>query len=155
MSRQSSARQARRSLGKRLAQLGPPARFATPRHGWVRTIRQALGMTAEDLGSRMGITRQSVLSLENSEIEGVTRIDTLRRAADAMDCTFVYAFLPNRTLEETVWTQAAKVVDQYAREAARTMALEDQSVPLLPSARDDAVDDLIRTGNPWHTPTTP
>ena len=72
-----------------------------------------------------------------------------------MDCTFVYAFVPSHTLEETVWAQAAKVVDQYARQAARTMALEDQSVPLLPSARQDAVDDLVRTGNPWHALTSP
>lgn len=149
MSRQSSARQARRALDDRLTQLGPLTGFATPRNGWVRAIRQALGMTAADLGARMGITRQSVLAMESTEIQGAARIDTLRRAAAAMDCTFIYAFVPNRSLEATVRTQAAKVVDQMARETAQNMALEDQSVPLLPAVRLDAVDDLIRTGNPW------
>lgn len=150
MPNQTSARRARRALDARFARLGPQELFTTPRDGWVRAIRQALGMTAADLGSLLGVTRQSVLAQENSEIEGATRIDTLRRAANAMDCTFVYAFVPNRSLEETVRTRAAAVVDQVVRETSHSMALEGQAVPMLPAVRLHAIDDLIRTGNPWH-----
>src|SRR5680860_653502 len=109
-----NAARARRALDRRLGHLGPSSRYRVPPRGWVRAIRDALGMTTADLGARMGITAQSASELENSERAHRARLDTLDRAARAMDCTFVYAFIPNESLEETVQAQASVAAAAHA-----------------------------------------
>ena len=95
MNRRQAAAEARRSLDRILAPYlevhrRPPAR------GWVRAVRDALGMTAEQLGERMGITQPSVNRLELSEAAGTIQLNTLRRAAEALGCEVVYALVPRR-----------------------------------------------------------
>jgi predicted DNA-binding mobile mystery protein A len=128
------ALQARRHLDRRLAELGRPARFAMPTAGWLRAIREALGMSAPVLARRLGITAQAVHAMESSEAEGRIRLDTLRKAADAMDCVLIYAVVPRTSLQEVVEAQAERVAHAQVRAAATSMALEDQAVEF-----DDAI----------------
>ena len=62
-----------------------------PPKGWIRAIRDAVGMTGGQLASRLGIRPQTVAALEKSEAAGSIQLSTLRRVAEAMDCTLVYA----------------------------------------------------------------
>src|SRR5215217_7999866 len=88
---------ARSALDRRLADWRRlPAREARPHGGWVRAIRDALGMSAADLAERMGVTQSTVARLESSERDGRIQLDTLQRAADALDCDLVYALVPRR-----------------------------------------------------------
>lgn len=146
------AARARVALDRRLGDLGPPSRYRVPPRGWVRAIRDALGMTTADLGARMGVTGQSASELERSERAGRVRLDTLERAAQAMDCTFVYAFIPNGTLEQTVQGQAVAAARESAARARHSMALEDQRPegPARELVRMLA-DELIRTGRIWRS----
>lgn len=105
-----------------------PAKGARPYGGWVRAIREALGMTAEELAERMGVSQPSVTRLEKSERDSVARLDTLIRAADALECDFVYALVPRRPLEEVVTDQARRRARARVEQVAHTMALEDQAV---------------------------
>ena len=82
----------RRRLDERLAGFPSPLELTPPRAGWVRAVREALGMSLADLAGRMGVTPQTVHGLERSEQQGKAQLDSLRRAAVAMDCTLVYAF---------------------------------------------------------------
>jgi len=147
-----NAARARQALDRRLDDLGPSYRYRVPPRGWVRAIRDALGMTTADLGARMGITAQSASELENSERAHRARLDTLDRAAQAMNCTLVYAFIPNESLEETVQAQASVAAAAHAARVRHSMALEDQR-PDVPA--DDLVRtlaaELIRTGRVWRT----
>eukprot|EP01037_Dinobryon_pediforme_P017394 gene17394-17584_t len=93
---------ARRRLDERLQALAPASRFAVPPRGWIRAIRDALGMSGSQLGQRIGITAQSIQNLEESEANGTAQLNTLRKAAEAMDCVLVYALLPKSSLEGTV-----------------------------------------------------
>jgi predicted DNA-binding mobile mystery protein A len=146
----SSARKsARRHLDARLATLGPAARFDVPRLGWVRALREALGMSAAELGSRLGVSAQSVLALESSEVNDTARLATLRRAAEAMDCTLVYAMIPTRSLQAAVEEQAEQVVDGLARSVQHSMALEGQAAPGLDSQRRAMIADLIDRRGLW------
>lgn len=99
-----------------------------PNRGWIRAIRDALGMTTGDLAVRLGVTRQAVASLERSEAEGSIRLDTLRRAAAALDCTIVYAVVPNESLEAVVDRRAKAIATRDLDRVRQTMLLEDQAV---------------------------
>jgi predicted DNA-binding mobile mystery protein A len=140
---------AREVLDGRLTALGPATRYATPRLGWVRAIRDALGMTAAQLAARMGVTAPAVRSLEKNEIEGGARLSSLRRAAEAMDCTLVYAFIPNTSLQETVERQAAAVLGEQLSRVHQTMALEAQGGERVPSSVRAQLEALITSGRLW------
>jgi predicted DNA-binding mobile mystery protein A len=120
---------ARAALDKRFtAWRQLPAKGAKPHGGWVRAIREALGMRADDLADRMGVSQPSLTRLESNERMGRVRIDTLQRAADALDCDVVYALVPRRSLEQMVNEQArTRALDRLGR-VAHTMALEDQAL---------------------------
>ena len=70
--------------------------FPRPPHGWARAIREALGMSAAALAARMGTTAGAVTRLEQSEAGDRIRLDTLHRAADALECDLVYLLVPRR-----------------------------------------------------------
>lgn len=100
--------------------------FKVPSQGWIKSIRESLGMSAADLGDRLGIAPQSVLTLEKSELNGRAQMDSLKKAAEAMDCSFVYALIPNSSLEEFVQRQLRKVATEKMKKVSHSMKLEDQ-----------------------------
>lgn len=120
-------RVARRELDNQLKALRPIAPLRPPK-GWVRAIRDSLGMSSAQLGARLGVTSPSVVELEQREASGSISLATLRRAAEALDCTVVYALVPNRTLEETVREQARKVAAKRLSQVSHTMELEAQGI---------------------------
>jgi predicted DNA-binding mobile mystery protein A len=136
----------RRRLDERFEQIGPPGKYAVPVHGWVKALRHALGMTTAQLAQRMGIKQPSVIALEQSEVRGSIELATLRRAAEALDCTLVYAFIPNRPLEDTVRDRARAFLRRRRRSVEHSMLLENQQV-----THDDAdadIEEILRTVNP-------
>ncbi|MGO6762544.1 helix-turn-helix domain-containing protein, partial [Rhizobium ruizarguesonis] len=70
---------------ERLRALHPIDRFRAPPKGWVRALRDALGMTGAQLGTRIGVRPQTVEAIEKSEAAGTIQLNTLRRAAEALD----------------------------------------------------------------------
>lgn len=149
MTTREQARRARERLDARFRDLQPVERYALPRLGWVKAIREALGMSLADLGRRMGLTAQTVQDIERSEQAGTIRLDTLRRAAQALDCTLAYVLIPNSSLRDTVVTQAEHVIDAETGAAEHSMALEAQPAALLPSARQAMIDRLVQSGRLW------
>ncbi len=91
---------------------------ARPPGGWLRAIRDALGMTAAQLGARLGITPTSVFEMERREADGTVTLKTLEKAAAAIGCKLVYALVPDESLDATMHRRARKLaVRQLAREA--------------------------------------
>jgi len=99
-----------------------------PTSGWVRAIRDALGMTSRQLAARMGVSQPAVTQLEQSELNWGVRLDSLRRAAAAMDCELVYALVPRTSLEETVHRRAQLLAERDLAAVDRSMRLEGQAV---------------------------
>jgi predicted DNA-binding mobile mystery protein A len=99
-----------------------------PPKGWIRAIRDALGLTARQLASRMGKTHSVLVRLERSEVADAITLGSLRAAAEAMDCTLVYAIVPNRSLTETARARAASIADTQLGRMHHTMRLEDQAL---------------------------
>jgi predicted DNA-binding mobile mystery protein A len=101
---------------------------APPSGGWVRSIRQALGMSTSQLGRRMGLTRQGVADLERREAKGAVTLTALQKAADAMNAVVVYAIVPRKSLAETIRVQARATAEQQLKRVDHSMLLEAQDV---------------------------
>jgi predicted DNA-binding mobile mystery protein A len=138
-----TSQQARRALERRLApwRALKPSSTAPPAGGWVRAIRDVLGMSAAELATRMGVTQVAVTKLEASERAGGARLATLTRAANALGCDLVYAFVPRASLEDQVRAQAERVLMRDFEGVANSMRLEDQVVS--GDAARDTRDELI------------
>ncbi len=89
-------------------------------------IRDALGMTGVQFAARLNVRPQSVEAMERSEAIGSIQLNTLRRAAEALDCTLVYALVPNSSLDGAVRTRAHKIAVRDLERVAHTMKLEAQ-----------------------------
>lgn len=118
---------ARTRLDERLSVLRS-SELAPPPKGWIKAIREALGMTGQQFAARMGIKPPSVIDLEKSEALGTIQLKTLNRAADALGCKLVYALVPKTSLQEAVEARARKIAMRALRRVAHTMKLEDQAV---------------------------
>ena len=99
-----------------------------PQKGWIRAIRDALGMSAKQLAYRMNVTQQSVARVEKDEPTGSVTIKTMRKTAEALNCQFVYGFIPKTSLDEIIRSKAKEVAKKRLAEASQTMALEAQSL---------------------------
>ncbi len=117
----------RRILDQKLSQYSK-INFAVPKNGWIKAVREALGMTTLQLGERMKIAASNITLLENREINKTTMLETMDRAAKAMGCKFVYALVPDTSLEEVVKTQAKKSAKAFIQEIHHHMKLEKQKV---------------------------
>lgn len=113
----------RRQLDARLQHVPP---LETPSAGWLRTIRESLGMTMAQLGRRLQISPQSVQSLEQREKKETISVAKLREAAEALDCELKIALIPRSSLESTVRQQATRKAREERNRLIHTMSLEAQ-----------------------------
>ncbi|MFN5867280.1 MAG: mobile mystery protein A [Candidatus Kapaibacterium sp.] len=105
------------------------AEVAMPPTGWIKAIRTALGMSMQQLASRLNITKQGVMDIERREKDGSITIKSLRNIAQAMDMRLVYGFVPNDgSLEALIEKRANELATRIVMRTAATMKLEDQSV---------------------------
>jgi len=118
---------ARRQLDKRLSQLNADA-LARPPRGWVKAIREALGMTTAQLAKRLGVSQPRVVGIEQAEAKGAITLDSLERAANALDCRLVYALVPRISLDALVEERATRLASKRLESTRHTMALEAQAL---------------------------
>ncbi|MBM4128305.1 MAG: mobile mystery protein A [Nitrospira sp.] len=137
---------ARKHLDKRLAHWQPTSELACPPRGWIRAIREAIGMTTAQLAKRLNVSQPRVFALEKSEVSGALTLDTISRVAQALDCTFVYAIVPNTSLEDMVKQQAQKKVAARLARVDHTMKLEAQGLSDadLAAERERIVNELLK-----------
>jgi predicted DNA-binding mobile mystery protein A len=136
-----------RHLDKRFASLRPLVMNARPPKGWLRAIRDALGMTSAQFARRLGVSQPRIIELEQSEISGAVTLNTLQRAAEALGCRLVYTLVPEKPLTETVQERADLVAQRQLKAVEQTMRLEDQSVRDKTAAKDlhrQFVEELMR-----------
>lgn len=76
---------------RRIGEVGRPA------SGWIRAVRDALGLTLSDVARRLKVTPPAVRSFEQAEAEDRITLGSLRRTADAMNCDLIYALVPRQS----------------------------------------------------------
>lgn len=119
---------ARQRLDMKFDAIGPVERFAMPPKGWIRAIRDALGMSLRQMASRLGTSAPGARKLEESEANGTISLKSLRRAAEALDCVVIYALVPKTSLTEMVDQRAREIALRALGRVSHSMALEDQEV---------------------------
>jgi predicted DNA-binding mobile mystery protein A len=119
---------ARRQLDKRLNLLRDSYVIIRPPRGWIKAIREALGMTTAQLAQRIGVSQPRVVAIEKAEKNASITLDSLERAARAMDCQVVYALIPRKPLNDLVEERAHIVAEKRLESTRHSMALEAQSV---------------------------
>lgn len=120
------ARQYRTRVNDASASAG---QIATPKEGWVATVRKALGMSGAQLGRLMRVTRARVSQAEQAEISGAITLKSLQAMAEAMGCRLVYAIVPkDGSVEELIKAQAEKKAREIVMRAGVHMALEQQNL---------------------------
>lgn len=134
-------------LGKTLSRFAGLQAVSPPARGWIRAIREALGMSGVQFAARLGVMPPRVTALERDELSGAVTMKTMRQAAEALDCVFLYALVPRTSLEETIRRQAEAVARERLLRVSHTMMLESQqlSEEEMKQALDAAVEELVRT----------
>jgi predicted DNA-binding mobile mystery protein A len=118
---------ARKQLERRLAPLREMTLLAPPR-GWIKAIRDSLGMTVRQLAARMGVAPSRIPVIEEAEATGSTTLKTLRQVAAAMNCVFVYAFVPIEPLDDILRERAMQKARKDVSRLDHTMRLENQAL---------------------------
>jgi predicted DNA-binding mobile mystery protein A len=117
-----------RQLDIALARWRDAALSVRPPNGWIRAIRNVLGMSSAALASRLGITDSAVRKLEVAESNDAITLGTLRRIAAQLDCELQYALVPRRSLDVMRTERAMQIAQEQLQSVAHSMALEDQTV---------------------------
>jgi predicted DNA-binding mobile mystery protein A len=116
-----------------------------PSKGWIRSIRQALGVSSGELARRLGTSRQLPLQLEKGEAEDRITLKSLRAVANALDCDLVYALVPRAgSMHELIENRARAEAKGRVLGVEHSMALEKQAVGKIDEAVEAETRRLVR-----------
>lgn len=120
-----------------------------PSGGWIRTIREALGMTRVQLAKRINVKPQTLADLEAYEATGKITLESLNRLAKALDCRVVYAVIPSKPLAEVRHDRARTIARRQLERVSHSMRLEAQGVGTRQEKRQfHRMVEQILSGNP-------
>ena len=115
-------------LNEKIDQLTGLQHVIVPPIGWIKAIRNGIGMSMEQLGKKLSITKQGVMDIEKREKEGAITIKSMQEIAKAMDMKLVYGFVPNEgDLEQMIEARAIEMAKKIIERTSNTMKLEDQA----------------------------
>lgn len=124
-----------RALDKKTSDLKSAKNIVPQSSGWIKTVREVIGMTVSQLATRLGVTQPRITKMESNEDN--LKLSTMKKAAEAMNCEFVYYFKPRTTFQNLVDEQAQKKAAEVLKTVNVNMALENQEI-----AEDEAVKDF-------------
>jgi predicted DNA-binding mobile mystery protein A len=112
----------------RLQRAAEELRRQAPHGSWIGALRGALGLSERAFAKRLGITQRSLQQLERNEEKGSVTLESLRRAAQALDADFVYAVVPRKPLRATLSSRARALAAERLDPIAHSMAMEGQAL---------------------------
>ena len=138
---------AREQLDKTLKSFESLKAMSAPRKGWIRAIRDTLGMTGVQLAKRLKVNQQRVARIEQDEVLGKVTLNTMQNTAEAMGCVFVYGVVPRDSLEQIVKSHAEKVDKKHMTRSNQMMRLEKQELSdsEKTKAMQAIIDEIVET----------
>ena len=135
---------------RRLKAIRAALGLAKVKPGWIQFTRHALGMTLEKLAERAGVSKTTAAQAERGEVHGKLTMDTLKKMATAMDCEFIYAFVPKDPIKDLLKKHAVLKAKKLLKQADTHMLLEDQQVKLSIDERVSLLaEKLLQKGDVW------
>jgi predicted DNA-binding mobile mystery protein A len=114
-------------LNNKMLGFAPLKQVAIPPTGWIKAIRTALGMSMQQLGNKLSISKQGILDIERREKEGSITIKSLKEIGRVLDMQLVYGFVPNDgSLDALIEKRATELATKIVMRTSNTMKLEDQ-----------------------------
>jgi predicted DNA-binding mobile mystery protein A len=101
--------------------------YLRPRAGWLRAIREALGMTVRQFAKTAGVAPSTAQAAERAEARGDISFSTLARYAEALGCELRYVLVPTRPLLQVIEQRAENIARAEVAAVHHSMALEDQA----------------------------
>ena len=129
-----------RQVDSALAPFGKAREVSRPDQGWIRAIRESLGMSLRQMAERMGVSKTTAAALERSEAADSVKLRSLRAVGDALDCDLIYALVPRTSLENTVRHRVRLIAERTVGRVSETMELEEEGIPA--SERDRQIEEL-------------
>ena len=108
-----------------------------PPQGWLRTIRELLGMTTTQFAKKIGVSQPRVFNMEKNEKK--LKISTMEKIADSLNCDFVYAIVPRENIDDIIYNQAKREALKILKNVNRNMGLENQSID-----SEELLEDVIK-----------
>ncbi len=102
--------------------------LVVPKEGWLRTVRNSLNMSGAQLARRMLVTRALISNTEKAELSGGVTLKTMQQMAEAMNCRFIYAIVPEHDIEGVIAKRARSKAMEQVKATTTHMALEDQAL---------------------------
>lgn len=113
-----------------------------PKIGWVRTIREALGMSGAQLGERLQLSRNQISILERKEVAGTITLNQLQQLAEGLNADLVYAVVPRQSIEDTIEQRATEIAMARINMSQQNMFLEEQQ--LSQEKQQEATEMLVK-----------
>lgn len=114
-------------LNGKLLSFAVLSHIAIPASGWIKAIRNTLGMSMQQLANKLSISRQGVLDIEKREVDGSITIKSLRELGRVLDMELVYGFVPkDGSLDAMIEKKANELATRIVLRTSNTMKLEDQ-----------------------------
>jgi predicted DNA-binding mobile mystery protein A len=99
-----------------------------PVRGWLRAVREALGVSQQQVASAAKVKRQSIIGFEKAEARDRITLRNLRRVADAMGCELIYVIVPKSgSIEDLAEQRTRSEATKRVLSVEHTMALENQA----------------------------
>ena len=138
---------AREQLDKTMKSFESLKAMSAPNKGWIRAIRDTLGMTGEQLAKRLDVNQQRIARIEQDETLGKVTLNTMKDVAEAMNCVFVYGVAARDSLEQIVRRQAEVVAKQRMARSNQMMRLEKQELSDEEKikAMQNLIDEIVET----------
>jgi len=119
----------RQQLNNKMLDFASLKQVAIPPIGWIKAIRTALGISQQQLGTKLSVTKQGILDMEKREQEGSITIKALKEIGRAMDMQLVYGFVPNDgSLDALIERRAHELATKIVLRTSNTMKLENQGI---------------------------
>lgn len=123
--------------------------LSSPPSGWIKALRESLGLSASQLAKRLGLPRQNLSRIEKGEKDGSITVATLKKVADALSCDLHIVFVPRQPLQEIVNNRAREVAKKIIERTNIHMNLEKQGADqaFLEKSIQELAEELVRNSD--------
>jgi predicted DNA-binding mobile mystery protein A len=91
----------------------------------IRSLREAFGMTQQQLAERSGLSQSMIADIENGRRPNLT-IPTLMKLAQGLNCQYVSHLMPEKDIQTILDERSSIVANKIISTSSGSMAIEMQ-----------------------------